>query len=371
MPESISGDLNKFPQLQTDNKDQTSTTINKLFRRLKSFVIFSFRIFRKIWIVSSITIGSITLILMIIMLPLLAFMLPSLGSIGESSVEEKKIEGKGQEKIALVNLSGVIADEPSTNLLSSSEGYITPKQVKNLLDKAKSDPLVKALVLRINSPGGTVVASDEIFTQFKEFSRKTSIPIVTYLADTAASGGYYIAVAGNKVIAHPSSITGSIGVIAQVFNLEGLYNKVGIKPQVIKSGKFKDIGSDAREMTSEEREILQRIIDESYEKFLGVVSDSRKMKKEVLRPLADGRIYTGKQAAELKLIDGLGLLSDAVDEARSLAKLEQFSLVEYKISGGLFGSLAGFISQKIDSINPLKTLFNNKTASLLYLWIPD
>jgi protease-4 len=170
---------------------------------------------------------------------------------------------------------------------------------------------VKAIILDIDSPGGSVGAVQEVYSQILRIRREKKIPFVALFGDVAASGGYYIASACDKIVAHPGTLTGSIGVIFTVNNLEGLFGKVGYKMEAIKSGKFKDIGSPARAMTPDERKLMQAIIDDAYGQFLKAVADGRHMPVEQVKPLADGRVYTGSQALERKLVDQLGDSDDA------------------------------------------------------------
>ena len=177
---------------------------------------------------------------------------------------------------------------------------------------------VKAIVLDINSPGGSVGAVQEIYTRIQRVKKEKKIPFVALFGDVSASGGYYLGAACDKIVAHPGTLTGSIGVIFNVSNMEGLFAKVGYKSEPIKSGKHKDIGSPARPMTAEEKQILQSLIDDAYGQFVQAVADGRKMTVEQVKPLADGRIYSGNQAKELGLVDVLG---DSLDAAKLAAEL--------------------------------------------------
>jgi len=177
---------------------------------------------------------------------------------------------------------------------------------------------VKAIVLDINSPGGSVGAVQEIYTRILRVKKEKKIPFVALFGDVSASGGYYLGAACDKIVAHPGTITGSIGVIFSVSNMEGLFQKVGYKSDPIKSGKHKDIGSPSRPMTLEERQILQSLIDDAYGQFVQAVADGRKMTVEQVKPLADGRIYSGNQAKELGLVDVLG---DSLDATKLAAEL--------------------------------------------------
>ncbi|MBI2790189.1 MAG: signal peptide peptidase SppA [Elusimicrobia bacterium] len=177
---------------------------------------------------------------------------------------------------------------------------------------------VKAIVLDINSPGGSVGAVQEIYMRIQRVKKEKKIPFVALFGDVSASGGYYLGAACDKIVAHPGTLTGSIGVIFSVSNMEGLFAKVGYKQDPIKSGKHKDIGSPARPMTAEERAILQSLIDDAYGQFVQAVADGRKMTVEQVKPLADGRIYSGNQAKELGLVDVLG---DSLDATKLAAEL--------------------------------------------------
>lgn len=187
------------------------------------------------------------------------------------------------------------------------------------LRRAEKDSHVKGVLLRINSPGGTVATSQEVQQTVLSF-RKSGKPIVVSMIDVAASGGYYVACAADKIIALPGTITGSIGVIMNLYNLQGAEQKLGIQADVIKSGKFKDIGSFSRPMTAEERELLRGIIADSYDQFVNAVSEGRHMDLEKVKQIADGRIISGRQAKELGLVDELGGYVEAVGSLQELSK---------------------------------------------------
>lgn len=191
--------------------------------------------------------------------------------------------------------------------------------VRQLDDMAKDDK-IKAILVRINSPGGTIAATQEIFEKLIDIKKKNII-LVASMGDVAASGGYYIASACNYILANHGTITGSIGVIASAPNLKGLFEKLGIKMNVIKSGKYKDLLAANRDMTPEERQLIQDMIDSSYNQFLKDVSLGRNMAISDIIPYADGRVVDGDTAVKYRLIDGIGNYEKAVDKARELAKL--------------------------------------------------
>lgn len=232
-------------------------------------------------------------------------------------------------KVALVRLSGPISEVLESGAFGSAIG-ITPSQVAGWLKKASDDPSVKAIVLRVNSPGGTVAASQEIAAQIKQFREKTQKPIVISMGDVAASGGYYISVYADKIVAHPGTTTGSIGVISLFFSIEELLQNLGIKPEIFKSGRYKDLFRGLRPLADEERALMQQYIDEFYEQFINAVAEGRKLPPDRVRELATGQVYTGTQAFQLGLIDELGDLERAQEIARDLAQAPDAITVEYR-----------------------------------------
>jgi len=226
-------------------------------------------------------------------------------------------------KIAVIPLSGTITTGGSLLFPGST---ITPGLVRDYLAKAERDRAVKAIVFHIESPGGEIAPSQEILWEIKRV--KEAKPIVVSMGGMAASGGYYISTQADKIVALPTTMTGSIGVISQVINVEGLLEKLGIQVETFKGGKYKDMYSGFREMTPEEEEIMQGMIDEYYEQFIDVVAEGRGLGKEEVRNLATGQAYTGTAAKELGLIDELGGLDTAIDLAAGLAGIEA-PIVEY------------------------------------------
>jgi protease-4 len=226
-------------------------------------------------------------------------------------------------KIAVIPLSGTITTGGSLLFPGST---ITPGLVRDYLAKAERDTAVKAIVFHIDSPGGEIAPCQEILWEIERV--KEAKPIVVSMGGTAASGGYYISTQADKIVALPTTMTGSIGVISQVINIEGLLEKLGIQIETFKGGKYKDMYSGFREMTPEEEEIMQEIIDEYYEHFIDVVAEGRGLGKEEVRNLATGQIYTGTAAKELGLVDELGGLDTAINLAAELAGIEA-PIVEY------------------------------------------
>ena len=195
--------------------------------------------------------------------------------------------------------------------------------------QAADDPNVVAVVLEINSPGGGVTASDEMHQSILDFKKNTETPVVVSMGDTAASGGYYISTAADRIVANETTLTGSLGVIFQLTNFSEAADKYGISQVVIKSGEFKDIGNSFREMRPDEREIFQSLVDESYAEFVNVISEGRGLSEERVREIADGRIYSGSQAKELGLVDSFGGLDEAAAIAAELAGATETIVVRY------------------------------------------
>jgi protease-4 len=219
------------------------------------------------------------------------------------------------DAVAVIELEGSISSGSQDYLAISG---ITPNRVRVLLAQATANPSVKAVVVRVNSPGGSPVPSDEIYRALLAFEK----PVVISMGDVAASGGYYIACAGDHIIAHPDTLTGSIGVTSQFLTIEGLLEKVGVEAVVLTTGPRKDIGSPFREMTEEEKKVWQEILDQAYEDFAGVVVEARELPEETVRELADGSVYTGRQAVELGLADAVGTRDDAISKAADLGGIE-------------------------------------------------
>ena len=245
--------------------------------------------------------------------------------------------------VALIDIVGSIVSGDDSSPLSTDTTAASARLVPLIKDAAK-DADVKAIVLRINSPGGSVVPTNEIYRALKEANK----PIIAVFGATAASGGYYIAMASQYIVANPDTFTGSIGVILNLQDLEGLYEKVGIRVNAIKSGPYKDIGSTARGLTEEERELLQAIVDETYDTFVGVVAQGRKMSEADVRKVADGRIMTGRQALEAKLVDQLGYEEDGITKAAELGGITgEPRVIRYRSSSALGSFLGGLGRQAI------------------------
>lgn len=293
--------------------------------------------------------------------------------LGQDKIQEiTLLPSQAREKILVIDVEGMILSLGQGGLLERERDVLS--RVYYRLERASRDPLVKAVILRLDTPGGDVTSSDILYHEIRKFKEKQRLPVVALMMGVAASGGYYVASACDSIIAHPSTITGSIGVISVFPNIEGLFDKVGVKTVVIKSGGMKDAGSPFRAMSEEEKRVFQGIIDEFYENFLEVVESRRKgaISGEELRAIADGRVYTAAQALELKLIDKIGYFDEALAEALSLASLKQARVVAYtyypKRQTNLYATTLGdsplFLEKRLEDVLP--TL----RSGFYYLWLP-
>ena len=293
-------------------------------------------------------------------------------------LEETTLMGKGKDRILLMDISGEISNQEMTSMLGFSADESMVSLIHEQLNAAEKNKHIKAVIVRINSPGGTVTASDIIYNQIKTFRESSQIPIYAMMMDVAASGGYYIAMSADKVFANPTTVTGSIGVIMLNISIQGLMKKIGVKSKVIKSGKNKDIGSPFKDLTPEERKILQSIIDGLYSTFVEVVEKGRpKLSKKQVLKAADGRIYTAQQAEKLGLIDGVGYLPEIINKIKMDLKLRDARVVTYhrphhQVSN-IYSKLQAPTPKGISLIDPelLKPLTRTKTLpGFYYLWDP-
>ena len=302
------------------------------------------QLFGRLWVIGTSVIGTLVVWGFLFLFVMLR---SSSDQVTEPSLNQKTLRQNGPDKIAVVNLNGPIFDTDA-GPFSGSDAAISAQRVTHLLEKLQNADDVKAVILKINSPGGAVVASDEIYQQVRLLQQHKVV--VASLGDVAASGGYYIASGANKIVANPASITGSIGVIAQLPQLSGLYEKIGVEMRTIKSGEFKDIGSESRDTTAEEQAIFDSIIKDSYDQFIQAIVTGRKMDEASVRKLADGRIYSGKQAKANGLVDELGDFQTTIKITEDLARISNATLVEYS-DQSFFESL---LSSKFSNLSGLK-----------------
>jgi protease IV len=289
-------------------------------------------------------------------------------------LEEETVEGSGPAKVLLLDLSGVLQeDTPSFSLTTPPPHVPLLARVREELKRAEKDDKVQALVVRINSPGGTITASDILYKELRDFKTRRKVPVIAAIMDVGASGGYYAALAADQIFAHPTTITGSIGVIMLTVNAQGLLEKVGVAPLAIKSGPLKDAGSPFRGLTDEERAVFQSVIDDMHGRFVRLVAESRKIPEARVRAFADGRIYTADQARALGLVDRVGYLDEAVAAARQAAGLSEARVVMYHRPREYRANLysAAPPPTGADSLmSQVSGLLGGPGARFLYLWWP-
>lgn len=311
------------------------------------------------------TLAIVLIVLVLAALWAAAFALAGGGgaTLGGEWEEELLEEGESGDKIVVISVFGEIFSDPQGGVPGASD-----ENIASQLEQAANDEAVLGVILHLETPGGGVVPSDVIYGKILQLKEDVEIPVVAYMGDVAASGGYYIAAAADEIIANPATITGSLGVIWFIPNLEGTAAKLGIKPLVIKSKPLKDIASPFREMTPEERSIIQSLVDEAYARFVDIIATGRKLDRNRVIELADGRIYSGKQAKDLGLVDHLGDQTTAFERAKELAEAPDASLVRYFRSPGFEDLLGlGFSAAKKPSTEDL--IPTELRPGLKYLWI--
>lgn len=295
---------------------------------------------------------------------------------GGGKLQEAIISGEGNDKVLLIDISGMLTTAKASGILEEPS---LPARIKEELTKAEEDKHVKAIILRINTPGGSVTASDLVYHELKVFKKKRAVPVIAAIMDLGTSGGYYIAMAADHILAHPSTITGSIGVIMVTMNAEGLLEKVGVQPAAIVSGPKKSMGSPFRPMNEEERAIFQGTIDHLFEQFVSVVKEGRPgLSMEQIRTVADGRIFTADIAKSKGLVDSIGYLDEAIALAKKEANLEKAKVVTYTRGGGTHQNIySRFDPPQIGPIGfpqvDAYSLFNvltGGTPQMLYMWMP-
>ena len=292
-------------------------------------------------------------------------------------LEEQVIEGEGRPKILILDVSGFISETERSDRLKIQKRPSQVAEMREALRKAEKDRDMTGVIVRIHSPGGTVTASDIIYHELMNFRKRKKVPLYACITGMGTSGAYYIAAAADRVYAHPAAITGSIGVIAMKFNVEGLMGKLGIEEETVKSGDKKDLFSPFRELTPEERQIVQSIIDELHQRFVGVVlaRQGGVLVRQDIEALADGRIYTAGTALAEHLIDEIAYLDDVIAHLKESAGIEEARVVSYTRHGEYQGSIYASLparelsllqvaGESTGSIAPLSGV------SFLYLWSP-
>jgi len=285
---------------------------------------------------------------------------------------EAKMLGEGTgDKILCLQIHGEIMEGGDEFSVFGGRRPDLVAMVRRHLDRARADSEVKALLLDVNSPGGGVTASDLIYEMIQRYKKEKSVPVAAWFRDVAASGGYYVAATADHIVAHPATLTGSIGVLLQLLNYQGLYEKVGLKDVTIKSAAtpFKDIGSPSRAMTEEERRIFQGLVDELYERFVTIVKAGRpRLSEDEVRRVANGNIYSGKQALENGLVDQVGYLADAVEFLRQKTGSPKARLVRYKDPKSLLDAITKPTRDDASLLLDLRRLLPRRAPGVYYLW---
>ncbi len=278
------------------------------------------------------------------------------------------------KKIALIDVDGMLQNTRERPLVGPA-GENPVSLFAEMLDRAASDRHVGAVVLRLNTPGGTVTASELMYTELQRFRQRTGKPVVACMLDVAASGGYYLACATDHIVAHPTTVTGSIGVVMLTPDFSGTMYKIGLDVNVIKSGRMKDAGSPFREMAPEDRAMFQKLVDTMYAQFLAVVERGRpNVSPERIKELADGRVFLGPEAQQLGLVDRVGTLHDAIAIARELAGLSDMRIKLVRYVRPLTHRPNIYAYQNQPQINVLNVVLpdwlTGPAPRMMYLWAP-
>ncbi len=296
----------------------------------------------------------------------------------DRSLEESVLIDEGgllPAKIVLIDVDGILMNREEFSLVGEGENPVSVFVEK--LEKAAGDRSARALILRINSPGGSVTASDLMHSELLHFKRRTDgkRPVVAVLMDVAASGGYYVACAADEIVAHPTSVTGSIGVIMQMVNFADTMAKIGIETNAITSGEMKDAGSPLRKMRPEEQAIFQKLVDQFFDRFVQVVAAGRPaLDEDEVRRIADGRVYSAQQALELGFIDRVGTLRDAIAEVKERIGGKRVRVVTYKRPLGFKPNVYAqrpAAPPQVNLVNiALPQSWPHPEPQFLYLWTP-
>jgi len=294
--------------------------------------------------------------------------------IGSKPLTERVVSGEGKAKILLVDISRVISSESEEGAFGLRRRASVVARLEEELNQAAEDDSIRALVVRINSPGGTVTASDIVYRQIMTFKSERHVPVVAQMMDMATSGGYYVALAADEIIAYPTTVTGSIGVVFHGVSLEGLFEKIGVRDQTVKTGDLKDIGSPLRDMTAEERALLKGILGEMKSRFLTLVRERRPgLTAEAEALISDGRILSAEQAKNLGLVDRVGPLEESIEVAKRRAEVTEARVVMYRRPGepaeGIYAG--GKNSPPTTSLINLDAGPLLRTPQFLYLWVPQ
>lgn len=291
-------------------------------------------------------------------------------------LREFTLQGKGDDKILLIPIRGLISDEPRKEFLRPKPSLV--QETVSQLKLAEKDKDIKAVILKIDSPGGSTTASDILYHELLAFKQRTNVKMIAAMMDVATSGAYYISLPADFILAHPTTLTGSIGVIFLYPRIDGLMQKIGLEVEVSKSGKNKDMASPFRVPTAEERQMLEQITRTLGNRFVGLVSENRKLAESSMERIATARIFLPEEALKLGLIDGIGYLGDAVSEAKSMAALPDDAKVvvyrrtEYPDDNLYNTRLSSSEIQRTFLLDlGLAGSLTRLQTGFYYLWLPD
>jgi protease-4 len=312
-------------------------------------------------------------VLVLASLPLVVAACVTVNTFGprREAMEETIVHGTTGPKVLLLDIDNLITDVDIEGPLGLPGPESTVSRVREQLDEAR-ESLAAAILLRINSPGGGVTASDVIYREIVRFKEEEQVPVVAQLMGLAASGGYYVAMAADYVIAHPTTVTGSIGVIAPSINFAGLMERYGVRDQTLVGGTYKDAGSSLRPMTPAERAYLQKLIDDLHARFREVVDEGRpELDENQVLAIADGRVFTAKKAAEVGLVDAIGYMPDAIDEIKRRIQAPEIRVVSYhrkrEWRANLYSTAPAPPRSQADLVQRLGL---DRGPTFLYLWWP-
>jgi protease-4 len=287
-------------------------------------------------------------------------------------LKEYTLEGTGADKILLIPVNGLISDSPKKGLITTTPSLV--EQVVSQINKAQKDKQIKAVLFKINSPGGTITASDLLYHEISTYKEKAGGKIVISMMDLATSGAYYMSLPADIIMAHPTTITGSIGVISLQPKVKGLMDKIGLGVDVQKVGKYKDMGSPFRDTSEEERKLLQKAMNDFGERFMGLVKKHRKLTPQAITEISTARVFLADEALQIGLIDKIGYISDAVKETKKIAKIsEDAKLIVYRraeFPEDNYYNIAGATSENFNFsvINVELPEILSAKAGFYYLW---
>jgi protease-4 len=293
-------------------------------------------------------------------------------SVTPDPLKEYTLEGTGADKILLIPVNGLISDSPKKGLITTSPSLV--EQVVLQINKAQKDKQIKAVLFKVNSPGGTITASDLLYHEISAYKEKTGSKIVISMMDLATSGAYYMSLPADIIMAHPTTITGSVGVISLQPKVKGLMDKIGLGVDVQKVGKYKDMGSPFRDTSEEERKLLQKAMNDFGERFMGLVKKHRQLTSQAITEISTARVFLADEALQMGLIDKIGYISDAVKETKKIAGIsEDAKLIVYRrveFPEDNYYNIAGATSENLNVsvINIELPEILSAKAGFYYLW---